>query len=141
MISCTVPKSRQKILDYRIARFFRRWKYPLLSLYYFLLTCLLPRPAQALVFDGFQTFAKNLFSQMFNAIGLGALTTFTDAIAAFVTGVVIFIVGGWIAWQAYKAIQEYDRQEFEGMIRHIIGAVMAAVALFSADFILNQITT
>jgi divalent metal cation (Fe/Co/Zn/Cd) transporter len=72
---------------------------------------------------------------------LGALTTFTDAIAAFVTGVVIFIVGGWIAWQAYKAIQEYDRQEFEGMIRHIIGAVMAAVALFSADFILNQITT
>lgn len=135
-------KPRRKILDSRVAAAFKSWKYPLLTVYYFILSSTVaPRPASAAIFDGFQTFSKNLFSGLFNAIGLGGLTTFTDAIALFVTGIVVFIVGGWIAWQAYKAVQEYDRQEFEGMIRHIIGAVMATIVLFSTDFILDKVTT
>ncbi|PSB02392.1 hypothetical protein [Merismopedia glauca] len=137
LVSTNKPK--KKLLNSPIAKVLRQWKYPLLSAYFFGLTCMVPRPACAALFQGYVDFAKKIFSDSFNAIGLGALIPFTDTISVLITGLVIVLVGAWIVWHGYKAVQEYDRSEFEGMWRNVIAAVLATVILFSLNFILDQI--
>jgi hypothetical protein len=114
-------------------------RYPLLALFAFSFTLSTPHPAEAAVFKGYVDFAQKGFDTLLTGIGLTGLNTFTTAIANAIPLLAIVLVGGWLIWNSYKAMEYFNREEFEGAMKYVIAGVLGLVVVFAMDFILQKI--
>jgi hypothetical protein len=51
------------------------------------------------------------------------------------------MVGGIVIWQAYLGYQEYDRENFSGIVKPMLNIIVLVILVIATDRIINFIFT
>ena len=95
------------------------------------------------IYDAFVTVSTTKITTImagFPAAGPLFTTLFT-AIVNLIPWAVLLMVGGIVIWQAYLGYQEYDRENFSGIVKPMLNIIVLVILVIATDRIINFIFT
>jgi hypothetical protein len=118
---------------------------------YFLVSCfaaitwggnLAPRADAAPIYNAFVTASMASLASITAAFPAAALLTpILTAFINLIPWAVLLIVGGIVIWQAYLGYQEYDRENFSGIVKPVLNIIVLLMLVVATDRIVTFIFT
>jgi hypothetical protein len=103
---------------------------------------LAPKADAAPIYDAFVTASTAKIATIMAGFPAGAL--FTDLFTAIVNLIpwaVLLMVGGLVIWQAYLGYQEYDRENFSGIVKPLLNIIVLIILVIATDRVTTFIFT
>jgi hypothetical protein len=124
------------------------WKY----IQYALISCfspiiwgwnLAPKANAAPIYDAFVTVSTTKITTIMAGFPVAGplFTTLFTAIVNLIPWAVLLMVGGIVIWQAYLGYQEYDRENFSGIVKPMLNIIVLVILVIATDRIINFIFT
>ncbi len=124
------------------------WKY----IQYALISCfsliiwgwkLAPKADAAPIYDAFVTVSTTKIATIMAGFPVAGplFTTLFTAIVNLIPWAVLLMVGGICIWQAYLGYQEYDRENFSGIVKPMLNIIVLVILVITTDRIVTFIFT
>jgi hypothetical protein len=100
---------------------------------------LAPKADAAPIYDAFVTVSTTKIATIMAGFPVAGplFTTLFTAIVNLIPWAVLLIVGGIAIWQAYLGYQEYDRENFSGIVKPMLNIIVLVILLIATDRIIT----
>ncbi|WP_373547077.1 hypothetical protein [Chamaesiphon sp.] len=104
---------------------------------------LAPKANAAPIYDAFVTYSTTKITAIMAGFPVAGplFTTLFTAIANLIPWAVLLIVGGVAIWQAYLGYQEYDRENFSGIVKPMLNIIVLVILVITTDRIVTYMFT
>jgi hypothetical protein len=104
---------------------------------------LAPKADAAPLYDAFVTVSTTKIATIMAGFPVAGplFTTLFTAIVNLIPWAVLLMVGGIVIWQAYLGYQEYDRENFSGIVKPMLNIIVIVILVIATDRIVNFIFT
>jgi hypothetical protein len=104
---------------------------------------LAPRADAAPIYDAFVTVSTTKIATIMAGFPVAGplFTTLFTAIVNLIPWSVLLIVGGIAIWQAYLGYQEYDRENFSGVVKPMLNIIVLVILVIATDRIVTFMFT
>jgi hypothetical protein len=104
---------------------------------------LAPKADAAPIYDAFVTVSTTKITTIMAGFPVAGplFTTLFTAIVNLIPWAVLLMVGGIVIWQAYLGYQEYDRENFSGIVKPMLNIIVLVILVIATDRIINFIFT
>ena len=104
---------------------------------------LAPKADAAPIYDAFVTVSTTKIATIMAGFPVAGplFTTLFTAIVNLIPWAVLLMVGGIVIWQAYLGYQEYDRENFSGIVKPMLNIIVLVILVIATDRIINFIFT
>jgi hypothetical protein len=104
---------------------------------------LAPKADAAPIYDAFVTASTTKIATIMAGFPVAGplFTTLFTAIVNLIPWAVLLMVGGIVIWQAYLGYQEYDRENFSGIVKPMLNIIVLVILVITTDRIINFMFT
>ncbi|AFY97212.1 hypothetical protein [Chamaesiphon minutus] len=104
---------------------------------------LAPKADAAPIYDAFVTYSTTKITTIMAGFPVAGplFTLLFTAIANLIPWAVLMMVGGIVIWQAYLGYQEYDRENFSGIVKPLLNIIVLIILVIATDRIVTFMFT
>jgi hypothetical protein len=104
---------------------------------------LAPKADAAPIYDAFVTESTAKITLIMAGFPVAGplFTTLFTAIVNLIPWAVLLMVGGIVIWQGYLGYQEYDRENFSGIVKPMLNIIVLVILVITSDRIINFMFT
>jgi hypothetical protein len=104
---------------------------------------LAPQADAAPIYDAFVTVSTTKIATIMAGFPVAGplFTNLFTAIVNLIPWAVLLIVGGIVIWQAYLGYQEYERENFSGIVKPMLNIIVIVILVITSDRIVTFMFT
>jgi fatty acid desaturase len=100
---------------------------------------LAPKANAAPIYDAFVDYSTTKITAIMAGFPVAGplFTVLFTAFANLIPWAVLMMVGGIVVWQAYLGYQEYDRENFSGIVKPMLNIIVLVILVIATDRIVT----